>query len=60
MRLSVMYDSGRRRWEAWDSAVLPRVCGQGDTPGEALNALIEALEKLRPYAPAWILAKKGT
>jgi len=59
VRLSVMYDPGRRRWEAWDGAVLPPVYGLGSTPEEALCDLTAELQKLSVYAPAWILAKES-
>jgi hypothetical protein len=54
VRLSVMYDPNRARWEAWDSAVLPRIYGLGTTPEEALFSLEEELHKLRLGAPDWV------
>lgn len=60
VRLSIMYDPKRQRWEAWDSAVLPRVIGCGQTEHEALFEMTKKLTKLGAAAPGWINQRIGS
>ena len=54
VRLCIMYDPERNRWEAWDNSIRPRILGLGSTPAEALFELTETLTRLGIDAPEWI------
>ncbi len=55
--LRVMWCPSRHRWESWDTAMVPRVCGIGSTPEEAVARLTESLRE-SGRAPGWVKQQK--